>query len=105
MVRGATFAISLWLVVAAQATTIDEYNAYQFGSQSAALARCRHLWVSDPLEYLRQADKYERLDPTDPLFKSYRRGIAGFDGRWNAAGKSACGVEGLLSKFLGTSLH
>lgn len=105
MVREAIVAISCWLVAGTQATTIEQYNAFQFGSQSAALAKCRSLWVTNPVEYLRQANRYERLDQTNPLFGYYRRGMADFDNRWKRSGEATCGPEGLLSKFLGTDIR
>lgn len=101
MVRAAIVAVSLWVGAGAQIRTIEQYNAFQFGSESAALGKCRGLWVTDPVEYLRQADKYERLGRSDPLFRYYRQGAADFVSRWKHAGETACGAEGLLSKFLG----
>ena len=103
MVRETIFAVSFWLVAGAQGRTIDQYNAFQFGSESAALSKCHSLWVTDPVEYLRLANKYERLGQSDPLFRYYRLGAADFDIRWKRTGETACGAEGLLSKFLGTS--
>lgn len=105
MVRGAIVALSCWLVAGTQVKTIEQYNAFQYGSQSAALAKCHSLWVTNPVEYLHQANKYERLDQSDPLFRYYRRGMADFNSRWKRTGEANCGAEGLLSNFLGTDIR